>query len=650
MINFIECAKMPAIYSMKNLLRRIVLILLLLSGFTLYVTANHIVGGELQMQRKGNAGTFEITLIQFWDQNNLIIPTPNTAGNRDSKADLFIYRKKDKSLVEQIKVDYIRSEAISYQNKACASSRLLSTIIGIYKGTVSLTSQRYSDPEGYYIAWERCCRNDDINNITQPGDNGMVFYLEFPPVNVANSSPEFVAPNGQYICSNRQFSMSMAATDADGDELRYSLVTPMRGTTNANQPYGTDVFKSSYPLVTWSSGISLGNVIPGPSPLKVSSTGELTVNANRIGLYVFTIQCEEYRNGKKIGLIRRDFQLLVIDCNDDLPEQPVIKLEEQPVSEVSFCPESPIELKTESSADWAYQWQLNGSNIPGEVNASIMVKDSGRYSVVKSYTKKCSRDTTSIVVNARFAPPISATISAIKKVICEGESIDLLANGGNVTTSQAVQWSRDNVILAATAPTLPIDEAGTYTLRITNEVKGCSGNDTIKVSKESLSVTLPDKKGVVEGSKTTLKPVVFPLTGTYTYQWSPPQGLVSAPDQMDATVQPMVETEYKLNVRSENGCVAEASILVFVIDKMHIPTAFSPNRDGVNDTFEIYNSKDQIVEIRIYNRWGQVIFNSSGYDKPWDGTYQNESVPPGSYPYIIKTAEQDVKGTITLLK
>jgi gliding motility-associated-like protein len=635
---------------MKKLLQRIVLILSLVIGFTLYTNANHIVGGELQMQRTGSAGTFEITLIQFWDQNNLIIPTPNTTGNRDSKADLFVYRKKNNNLVEKITVNYVNSHSISYQNKACASSRSLNTIIGIYKGTVSLSSQRYSDPEGYYIDWERCCRNDDINNITEPGDNGMVFYLEFPPVSVANSSPEFVAPNGQYICSNRPFSMSMAATDADGDELRYSLVTPMRGTTDSNQPYGTDVFKSSYPLITWSTGISLSNVIPGSTPLKVSSTGQLTVNANRIGLYVFTVQCEEYRNGKRIGLIRRDFQLLVIDCNDDLPEQPVITLAEQPVTQVSFCPESPIELKTESSNDWAYQWQLNGSNIPGEDGSSIMVKDSGQYSVVKSYTKKCSRDTTSLVVHAHFAPPIDAAISALKEVICEGESLDLQANGGNIPAGQAIQWSRDNVILAAISPTLQITEAGTYTLRITNEVKGCSGNDTIMISKEALSVSLPDRKGVVEGSKTKLSPMVLPLTGSYIYEWSPPQGLVSPSNQMEATVQPMTETLYKLTVESANGCVAEAAVLVFVIDKMHIPTAFSPNRDGVNDTFEIFNSKEQIVEMRIYNRWGQVIFNSSGYDKPWDGTYQNEPVPPGSYPYLIRTPETEVIGTITLLK
>jgi hypothetical protein len=155
----------------------------------------------------------------------------------------------------------------------------------------------------------------------------MVFYLEFPPLSVRNSSPEIVAPNGQYICINRPFSMPMSATDADGDELRYSLVTPMRGTTSPGVTIGDSLSKSSYPLVTWSNGIGLSNVIPGSKPLAIDATGKLTVTANALGLYVFTVQCEEFRNGNRIGLVRRDFQLLVIDCNDDQPEPPVIKME-----------------------------------------------------------------------------------------------------------------------------------------------------------------------------------------------------------------------------------------------------------------------------------------------------------------------------------
>lgn len=613
--------------------------------------ANHIVGGELQMKPSGAAGNFEITLIQIWDQNNLVITTPTVIGNRDPDATLFVYRKKDKRFMESIVVKYGSTKTILYQNKACASSRSLTTSIGTYNGKIYLDPKKYNDADGYYIAWERCCRNDDINNIVSPGENGMVFYLEFPPMNVSNFSPEFMPPNGQYICSNRPFSMNMSATDKDGDELRYSLVTPYRGNTSANDPYGKSNVSNGYPLVKWSAGISLANVIPGSSPLSVSNTGILTVNANRIGLYVFAIQCEEFRNGKKIGVVRRDFQLLVIDCNDESPDKPVITYDSKPVTGIEFCPEKPVELSTKSSPDWAYQWQLNGLNIPGATSASIMVKDSGTYSVVKSFTTKCTRDTVSEMVRAKFTDPIPAIISADKTALCPGGTVNLSANNGTVANDLVIQWKKDNAVLGQTNPVLNVTDAGSYILKISNPENGCTGSDTAVIANENISVSLPERTGIIAGTTAKLVPAITPAQGNYGYSWSPPEGLVSDPALKDAFVSPQTETQYTVTVQSENGCVAEDSTVVFVIEKIHVPTTFSPNNDGHNDTFQIFDSKNRLEEISIYNRWGELIFHSKGYSEPWNGTYKNKPLPAGSYPYILKAQfQQPVEGTVLLLK
>ncbi|WP_082215031.1 gliding motility-associated C-terminal domain-containing protein [Dyadobacter psychrophilus] len=636
---------------MTRYLHCILALLSLLIIVPSYVKADHIVGGELFMRPQGNPGTFEITLIQFWDKNNLQEPTPDGNGNRDEYAELFIYQKRGNEFKQQVRVRYLSSEIIAYQNKACANLRSLNTVIGTYKGNVSLPEQDYNDPEGYYIVWERCCRNSDINNIKLPGEMGMVFYLEFPPLTTRNESPVFSSPNGQYICSNRSFSMNMSASDQDGDELRYSLVTPFKGYTSPNLINGNSAPKSGYPLVEWENGISLANAIPGPSPLAIDNNGKLTVTASRLGLYVFAVQVEEFRNGKKIGLIRRDFQLLVIDCNDDQPEQPVIMMNATPVREVSFCPERPVTLETESSQDWAYQWQRDGLNIPGAVAATLTVSDTGTYSVVKSYTKKCSRDTSSLMVNVVLAPPIEATITADKRIICDGEVAVLQANGGTVPSNLVISWNRDNNVLKENRPSLEVRDQGSYLLKISNEQTGCSGSDTILVTKESIALSLPARKGVIEGSKTTLAPVINPSEPSYQYSWSPPDGLVSPDDVRNVVVGPLVDTRYTLTVESVNGCQAQASTDVWVIDKMHIPTSFTPNNDGHNDSFEIFNAKDQILEMRIYNRWGELIYASKGYSVPWNGTYKdNTPVPSGSYPYIIKTEEQSLNGTIMLLK
>jgi gliding motility-associated-like protein len=84
-----------------------------------------------------------------------------------------------------------------------------------------------------------------------------------------------------------------------------------------------------------------------------------------------------------------------------------------------------------------------------------------------------------------------------------------------------------------------------------------------------------------------------------------------------------------------------------------IPNAFSPNGDGTNDTWEIFNpasgNADLIVE--IYNRWGELIFYSKGYSVPWDGTYKDKPVPEGTYAYIVRVDDNTVlRGVILVVR
>jgi len=601
------------------------------------------------MKAMGN-NRFDISLVQYWDQNNLVIPTQNNTGNRDPSATLYIYNKRTRALMDEVTVTFTTSSNIQYQNKACATFRSLNTVVGIYKGSILLNPQKYTEPEGYYLVWERCCRNGDINNIVEPGNNGMAFYLEFPPLSIANSAPEFSIPNGQYICNKKDFTMNMSATDADGDELRYSLTTPWRGYTSTRNPMGDGLSRIEYPEVVWSNGISLANIIPGRHTLSIDKNGIIKVNADYLGLYVFAVQCEEFRNGKRIGVVRRDFQLLVIDCSDDAPMPPIITQANQTVTEVSFCPGKSTTLETNMDQDWYYQWQLNGLNIPGATQASIAVADTGFYSVIKSYSKKCTRDTTSaaIHVTIRSLPP--ATITTSKNILCEGESAILNANATLSQNTLTYTWLLNNAKLADNISSLAASKPGLYQLIVEDKNTGCIAGDTLYLKGEDIQVTLPDSVTMMLGTRITLIPELNPYNPNYTYTWSSNENVSANPNQKDITVSPPVSAYYTFELRSENGCFTTRTVLVKVLDKLYIPSAFSPNNDGINDTFEIFNSKDQIERIRIYNRWGQVIFHSAGYEAPWNGTFQNETVPSGTYPYIIEAHGTTYKGEILVLR
>jgi len=156
----------------------------------------------------------------------------------------------------------------------------------------------------------------------------MVFYTEFAPVTIPNTTPHFRDIIADYVCINQNFEMDFSATDADGDSLVYTLVVPWIGNSSPQLSNPTNSPSNNYKEATWVTGININNVIPGEIPLRVDAqTGVLNVKPNKLGLYVFSVMVEEFRKGKRIGRMKRDFQLKVIDCIFNTP--PVVLVANQ---------------------------------------------------------------------------------------------------------------------------------------------------------------------------------------------------------------------------------------------------------------------------------------------------------------------------------
>ncbi|MBF9140622.1 T9SS type B sorting domain-containing protein [Hymenobacter properus] len=302
---------MPFRFRLPGALRLVLLLLgwLLLAG---PARATHIVGGEMELVH--NTGdSYTLVLNLYFDA------VYGSASALDADLTASIFEKGSNSRMANVVLPLTSNTFVNYTNPACAQPSL-STRRLVYSKNITLSANTYTNAAGYYVAVERCCRNNSISNIVAPGNAAQTFYLEFPAVvrrgsPFYDSTPRIFPPLADYACINELFYYDFGGRDADGDSLVYDLVTPLNGHADTNTPKPASAQPAPYSDISWNPGLSTTNQIPGAPTLRIDRrTGRLTVRPTNQGLFVFGVRCAEYRRGEKIGECRRDFQLMALAC------------------------------------------------------------------------------------------------------------------------------------------------------------------------------------------------------------------------------------------------------------------------------------------------------------------------------------------------
>jgi gliding motility-associated-like protein len=159
-------------------------------------------------------------------------------------------------------------------------------------------------------------------------------------------------------------------------------------------------------------------------------------------------------------------------------------------------------------------------------------------------------------------------------------------------------------------------------------------------------------KIIIQNFSTILSPTI---TGNIsTIQWLPNYNLSNNAVQ-NPVANPFNTTTYTLTAISINGCVASDTVEIKVIPNIAIPNVFSPNGDGINDTWTI----PALVAfpnctLEIFDRGGRNIFTSKGYTTPWSGTFNNKTLPIGTYYYILQLNDasypKSFSGSISIIR
>ncbi len=185
---------------------KLVFLLFFLLFFCQKIKASHIVGGEFQVNYSGQAYIYNVNLNMYYDDINANDGLLNT----DININVSIFEKSSNLTVKTFQLTRQSYGLIDYTTNGCNADDILRTRILRYRGNVDLAG--LTSPAGYYIVWERCCRNYQTLNIVHQNSSGQyiggqAFYLEFPPVTVGgihfvNSSPSFGLAPAQYLCKN----------------------------------------------------------------------------------------------------------------------------------------------------------------------------------------------------------------------------------------------------------------------------------------------------------------------------------------------------------------------------------------------------------------------------------------------------------------
>jgi len=125
--------------------------------------------------------------------------------------------------------------------------------------------------------------------------------------------------------------------------------------------------------------------------------------------------------------------------------------------------------------------------------------------------------------------------------------------------------------------------------------------------------------------------------------WTP-AGSLDDPSSLDPTATPPATTQYTITVLSVAGCLSSDSVTVHVVERPLVlfPNAFSPNGDGINDLYSIITRGDIANFVfRIYDRWGEVLFETSNITDGWDGKLNGKDLEMGTYVYSFQGVDSE---------
>ena len=747
-------------------------LLILLCFFISGASARHIIGGEITYVCNGD-GDYTFTMFVYRD-------CLSGGADFDDPAVITIYREVNGSYSEFVTFEApLRTiESIPLPEDPCTTLPAVCAQKGTYRFARNLptTNQQVT----YHVVYQRCCRNNTIANLNDPGSQGVTYTLSLSPevlrLNDAecNSTPTFNNFPPIVICAGFPVEFDHSATDINTtDQLVYRFCSPEQGgglagspgfgglPTDCNGVAPSPACPPPFPGVNFTfPTYSPTNPMGGDPQVRIDpTTGLITGIPNVLGQFVVGVCVEEYRNGSLLSTVSRDFQFNVTNCEPTVAA--VITSDEVRAGNeyiVISCGENDVffdnqSVQRENIEEFFWTFDTNGDGVTEnftEWSPTISFPDTGFYqgSLVLNPGLNCA-DTALISLN--IYPAIYANYTYAYDTCIAGPVTFTDASFSDAGPNTIVDWfwefgdgntsSEENPVHTYSIP-------GNFPVSLTvTDINGCMITEIIPLPyfpAPAVIIIEPSTFIGCEPAKIFFNNLSVPIDSTYDIIWdfgdgntsseispthlyeepgiydisiqitspigcfaesnfndyitiliSPDAGFSFTPESLNTFERTATFTDESLNadrwfyqfgesgvsfeqnpvyvfpdtgiqvitqvVTHPSGCTDTAVQTLDVIPQVRyfLPNAFTPNFDDLNDEFlgvGIFEGMRDF-EMQIWNRWGELMFDTNDPFEGWNGQKQNSGriSPNGVYVYRAYYVNPrgrpiELKGYATLVK
>jgi gliding motility-associated-like protein len=308
-------------------------------------------------------------------------------------------------------------------------------------------------------------------------------------------------------------------------------------------------------------------------------------------------------------------------------------------------------------APFTYSATPDGINIIYSTDSLFDSLAIGTYTIQATDAHGCTQTAQAVVNNALLDNFVTSTDSTS----CYGTEY----NDGVVhiealsLTNGPFYFSLDNGIPQLSGDFYNV-AAGAHTVTATSNNNCVSTIPVLVLEPLPIVVDInPDTVYLTLGESQSVLATYINAPGQVTYNWTPELGL-SCIDCPDPKVNVYTNQDYVLTVSMVNGsatCYGYATLHAEVAppQPFFVPNAFSPNGDGNNDVFQIFGQSIKTITLKVFNRWGELVYQSDNQFDAWDGSYKGQLQMPGVFTYTaqvtyLDSRKSEVKGTVTLIR